>query len=143
VKRQQDAILNNSLAQPLEITISLSPTEAEFVRDHTFWTGESPEQLLIRLCVNYAKPDGEGADRLWEIARNPRKRAAAFKRNSLEPDEIASLNQTLDAAFEKLRQVWERETVKSLKRMPAQNRAAFLCNLAPEEAARFLMLAEA
>jgi hypothetical protein len=141
VNMQTNAVLNNSSPKSMEITITLSPQHAEYLKDHTFWTGESPEQLLRRLYATYTKPSGEGEDYLWGIARSPQKRAAAFKRNKLRPKEIASLNQTLNAAILQLRQVWERETVKALKRMPVHKRPAFLRNMPPDDVARFLTLA--
>jgi hypothetical protein len=143
MKKQSDVVLEKSLAQPLSITISITPKDADFLRDHTFWMGESPEQLVSRLYANYAKPDGEGEDRLWDIARDPERRAVAFKRNNLSASKIASLNRSLDATFEKLRQVWEHETVKSLKRLPPQKRGDFLRNVPPEDVQRLLILAEA
>lgn len=141
--KQSDVVLDKSLAQPLSITISITSKDADFLRDHIFWTGESAEQLVSRLYANYAKHDGEGEARLWDIARDPERRAVAFKRNHLSASTIASLNQSLDATFETLRQVWEHETVKSLKRLPPQKRADFLRNIPPEDVQRLLILAEA
>jgi hypothetical protein len=108
-------ILDKFLAQPLAVTITLTPKDAEFLRDHTFWTRESPEQLLARLCAAYTEPNGKGEDHLWDIARDPMTRAVAFKRNKLSTSKTASLNQSLDATFEKLRRTWERETGKVIK----------------------------
>jgi len=134
-------VLDKCLAQPLAITITLTPKEAEFLKDHAFWTGESPEQLLNRLYAAYAQPNGEGEDRLWEIARDPKRRAAALKQHKLSDSKIAALNQDLDATFQKLRRVWERETVKSLKRIPPQKRKDYLRNVPPKDVAKLLILA--
>jgi hypothetical protein len=142
MKKQSNVVLHRSLAQPLEITITITHKDAEFLKNHTFWTGEFPEQLLSRLYADYTKPDGEGEDRLWDIARDPERRGVAFRRNNLSASKIASLNQSVDATFEKLRKTWESETVKSLKRIPFQKRADFLRNVPPEDVQRLLVLAE-
>jgi hypothetical protein len=141
MKRQSDVVLDKSLAQTLAITITLTPKEAVFLNDHIFWTGESPEQLLNKLYAAYAEPNGEGEDRLWDIARDPKRRAAALKRHNLSASKIAALNKSLDATFQKLRSVWERETVKSLKRIPPQKRKDYLRNVPPEDVEKLLILA--
>lgn len=141
MKAQSDVVLDKCLAQPLAITITLTSKKLSFLKDHTFWTGESPEQLLNRLFAAYADPNGEGEGCLWDIARDPKKRTAALTGHNLSASKIAALNQSLDATFQKLRRVWERETVKSFKRIHPHKRNDYLRNVPPEDLERLLILA--
>ena len=141
MKNRHNAVLDKSLAHSLAVTINITPKDAAFLKDHIFWTGETPEQLITSLYADYAKPNGEGEDHLWNIARDPQKRAAAFRRNNLGSKEMAALNRSLDVTIEKVRKAWERETVKSLKRLPPQKRSDFLRNIPSEDVDRFLTLA--
>jgi hypothetical protein len=133
------AVLDKPEVQPLTLTITLSHEDAEFLKEHTFWTGESPETCIKQIFAEYRQPDGTGEDLWWDIARDPKRRAAAFKRNKLSEKESVSLNESLDATFARLQKESDDENVKRLKKMGAERARQFLRNASPETAKRLLL----
>jgi arsenate reductase-like glutaredoxin family protein len=133
------AVLDKPVVQPLTLTITLSPEDAEFLKEHAFWTADSPEACVKRLLAEYRQPDGDGETLWWDIARDAKKRAAAFKRNNLSASEIKSWNKSLDETFDNIRRESDRANVKLLKKMSTEQAKAFLRNTPSVQAKRLLL----
>lgn len=88
-------------AATLTLTITLTAENSESLLDYEFWTGLSAERILNRALADHMEL-GYGSSLLEEIARDPRKRAAAFRRNHMSNEQIAQWNATAAAEFEKL-----------------------------------------
>src|ERR1700742_1991501 len=85
----------------LTLTITLTPENSESLLDYEFWTGLSAERILNRALADHMEM-GYGSSLLEEIARDPRRRAAAFRRNNMSNEQIASWNVAAATEFEKL-----------------------------------------
>ena len=92
------------------ITFTLTPENAEALKDYMFWTGVSEELALNHAFQEFMEARGE--DELWDIARLPKRRAAAFRRNKLSKKQIASWNRSLNATFEKLAEEGRQQNAK-------------------------------
>jgi hypothetical protein len=85
----------------LTLTITLTPENSESLLDYEFWTGLSAERILNRALADHMEM-GYGSSLLEEIARDPRRRAAAFRRNNMSNEQIANWNVAAATEFEKL-----------------------------------------
>jgi len=112
------AISPSAPTTKITLTITLTPENSEAMKDYQLWTGESPETILNEGFAEHMEMTGEGI--LWDVARDPKKRAAAFKRNNLSATAIAAWNKSLDAEFTKL----SKETAKINAKAGVKPRAA-------------------
>jgi len=85
----------------LTLTITLTAENSESLLDYEFWTGLSAERILNRALADHMEL-GYGSSLLEEIARDPRKRAVAFRRNNMSNEQIAHWNASAATEFEKL-----------------------------------------
>lgn len=86
----------------LTLTITLTPENSESLLDYEFWTGLSAERILNRALADHMEL-GYGSSLLEEIALDPKRRTAAFRRNHLNQKQIAKWNAAAAAEFEKQR----------------------------------------
>jgi hypothetical protein len=117
------------------LTITLTPENAEALKDYEFWTGKSPEDILNMAFPEFMEYRGESD--LWDIAYDPRSRAAAFKRNNLNAKQIARWNAGINGKIEEDRKEHERHTLKLARKMSPEMRERFFRHTSPEEKARY------
>ena len=88
-------------AATLTLTITLTAENSETLLDYEFWTGLSPERILNRALADHMEL-GYGSSLLDEIARDPGRRAVAFRRNNMSNEQIAQWNASAAAELEKM-----------------------------------------
>jgi hypothetical protein len=97
----------------LPVILTLTQENAEALKDYGYWTGADAESILNRAFAEYMELVGE--EYLWDIARDPKKRAEAFQRNKMSEKKIARCNASLDGTFAKSRAETKRQNAQILK----------------------------
>jgi len=83
------------------LTITLNAENASALKDFAFWTGMSDDESLNLAFQEFMELRGE--DTLWDIARDPKKRARVYRRNKLTKEQIAKWNSSVEGELERNR----------------------------------------